>query len=275
MHTSPSEAMLMLDVGRVRRSSFVILALAASPLAAQVPERDAERAPAAELPSPASVLGYEIGERFTDYDGVLRYMTTLAEASAQVELRPYGATVEGRRLVQVAVARADHLERLDTVLARNRELASPETSEARAREIAGANPAVIYFSYGVHGNESSSSEAAMWTAWDLARGAEAAADVLDSVVVVIDPVVNPDGRDRYVDWYKQVRAWPANPNPASREHDEPWPGGRYNHYLFDLNRDWTWTSQPETRARLATWDAWTPQVHVDFHEMSWRSTYFF
>ncbi len=226
-------------------------------------------------PSPADVLGWELGERFTDVAGVNRYMRALADASELVSVTEYGRTVEDRPLIQVLIASTEHRARLDEILASNRELTRPGTSGERAREIAAGNPAVVYFSYGVHGNESSSSEAAMWTAWDLARGAEAVAGVLDSVVVVVDPVVNPDGRDRYVNWYRQARAREPNPDPASREHDEPWPGGRYNHYLFDLNRDWTWMSQPETRARLATWDRWNPQVHVDFHEMSPRSSYFF
>ena len=115
----------------------------------------------------------------------------------------------------------------------------------------------------------------MWTAWDLARGAPEVAGVLDSLVVVMEPVVNPDGRDRYVQWYRSVAGETPNPDPQTREHSEPWPGGRYNHYLFDLNRDWAWMTQPETRQRLATWGRWNPQVHVDFHEMSPNSTYFF
>ncbi len=115
----------------------------------------------------------------------------------------------------------------------------------------------------------------MWTAWDLARGAAEVRGVLDSVVVIIDPVTNPDGRDRYVSWYRSVRGARPNPDPQSREHREPWPGGRFNHYLFDLNRDWAWGTQRETRQRLTTWWRWNPQVHVDFHEMGYNSTYFF
>jgi hypothetical protein len=247
----------------------VLLCLGVAPLTTTV-------ARAQTPPSPEQVLGYGLGERFTDHAGVLRYMEALAAAApAQMRVQRYGETPEGRDLIQVALARADHLARLDEILALNRQLADPATPADRARDIAARNPAVIYFSYGVHGNESSSSEAALWTAWDLVRGAAEVAGVLDSIVVVIDPVVNPDGRDRYVNWYRQARGARANPGAESREHWEPWPGGRFNHYLFDLNRDWAWATQPETRARLATWDLWTPQVHVDFHEMSYTSNYFF
>lgn len=230
----------------------------------------------AQVPSPEQVLGYALGERFTDHAGVVRYMEALAAAAPdRVRVETYGETNEQRRLIQVVIARPDHLAGLDGILERNRMLADPATAASAARATAAGNPAVVYFSYGVHGNESSSSEAAMWTAWDLVRGAPEVAGVLDSLVVVIDPVTNPDGRDRYVNWYRQARGARPNPSPEAREHWEPWPGGRFNHYLFDLNRDWAWATQAETRARLATWDRWTPQVHVDFHEMNYASSYFF
>ncbi len=227
-------------------------------------------------PSPKDVLGYDIGERFTPPDALVRYMDALAAAAPdRVQVRRYGETQEGRPLLQVVIASPPNLARLDEILAEHRKLIDPDLSAAEAKRIAAEVPAVLYFSYGVHGNESSSSEAAIWTAWDLARGSSETAGVLDSAIVVIDPAVNPDGRARYVEFYKQARGATPNPDPASREHDEPWPGGRYNHYLFDMNRDWSWMMQAPTRARLATWDYWSPQVHVDFHEMSPRSTYFF
>jgi hypothetical protein len=225
-------------------------------------------------PSPAEVLGYALGERFTPYAGVQRYSLALAEASPVVDYRAYGTTPEGRELFQLVIASPQNLQRLGSILAANAELARGASAE-RAREIASSNPAVVYFSYGVHGNESSSSEAALYTAWDLARGAPEVAGVLDNVVVIIDPAANPDGRDRYVNWFTSVVGSQPNVNPQAREHREPWPGGRFNHYLFDLNRDWSWGTQPETQARLATWWQWNPQVHVDFHEMFYNSTYFF
>lgn len=229
-----------------------------------------------QVPSPQDVLGYARGERFTPGADVVRYMDALAAAVPdRVRVERYGKTGEGRPLIQVVIGRPDVMSRLEDVLARNRQLADPDLAESQARAIASSNPAVVYLSYGVHGNESSSSEAAMWTAWDLAREAPNVAGALDSVIVVIDPVVNPDGRNRYVNFYRQARGAEPNPHAASREHREPWPGGRLNHWLFDLNRDWAWATQPETRQRLATWSRWTPQVHVDFHEMSPRSTYFF
>lgn len=246
--------------------TFLALVLAAGGLQAQQGPR---------IPSPAEALGYQLGEQFTDHARVVRYLETLATGSPIVRIREYGQSVERRPLLQVVIARQDYLSRLDEILERNRRLTDPETTEAEARHIAENNPAIVYFSYGVHGNESSSSEAALWTAYDLVRNADNVRGVLDSVVVIIDPAVNPDGRERYVGFYNQARSKEVNPNPESREHVEPWPGGRFNHYLFDLNRDWAWMTQQETRARLATWGYWSPQVHVDFHEMSPNSSYFF
>jgi hypothetical protein len=228
-----------------------------------------------DVPTPAQVLGYEIGDRFTTTAGVERYLEALAEASELVTVDSYGTTIEGRPLLQALVASPEHRGRLDQILQANRELMNPETSEDRAREIAANNPAVAYFTYAVHGNESSSPEAAMWTAYDLAAGDPSVEGVLDSVIVVIDPVANPDGRDRYVNFYRATAQLRHNPNTEIRERREPWPGGRTNHYLFDLNRDWAWLSQQETRDRLVRVHRYNPQVHVDFHEMGYTSSYFF
>src|SRR6185503_5673007 len=136
-------------------------------------------------------------------------------------------------------------------------------------------PAVVWLAYGVHGNESSSTEAAMAAAYLLAAGRGEGAPDLDHTLVLIDPLVNPDGRERYVNGYLQRRGSSANADPFSREHEEAWPGGRGNHYFIDLNRDWAWATQLETRARIAQVAAWEPQVYVDFHEMGAESTYFF
>jgi hypothetical protein len=175
----------------------------------------------------------------------------------------------------VVIASDANSGRIESLLQANARLTDPDLSGEDASAIARTSPAIAWFTYGVHGDESASTEAALWTAYDLAVDAEGAAGILDSLVVVIDPMANPDGRDRYVQWYRGTRGASPNPEPASREHSPPWPLGRYNHYLFDLNRDWTWATQAETRARLDAWQSWNPQVHVDFHEMGYSSSYFF
>jgi hypothetical protein len=264
----------MNSLGFTTRSLLTAALVSLSLLAGSLP-LFAQGAVSNTVPSPREVLGHGVGERFTDAAGVVRYMEALAAASPEVRVEPYGETLEGRQLLRVVLARADRMARLDEVLDRNRELANPETPESRAREIAADNPLIVYFSFGIHGRESSSSEAAIWLAWELATGSSWTQSVLDSVVVVMDPVLNPDGRDRYVNWYRQARALRPNPSPYSWEHIEPWPGGRFSHYLFDLNRDWAWLTQPESRLRRAGWSRWTPQVHVDFHEMGWLDNYLF
>lgn len=229
----------------------------------------------AQAPSPGDVLGHDLGGRFTDPPRVTDYAVELAESSDRAARRVYGRTPEGRPLQFLVLSRPEHLERLDRVLEANRRLTEPDLPPEEASRIARSNPAVAWLTYGVHGDESSSTEAALWTAHDLATAEGEEAAVLDSLVVVIDPMANPDGRGRYVSWYRSTRGDEPDASPRSREHHPAWPGGRYNHHLFDLNRDWAFSTQPETRSRLREWRRWNPQVHVDFHEMSWRSSYFF
>ncbi len=141
----------------------------------------------------------------------------------------------------------------------------------------GDAPALVWLSYNVHGNESVSSEASMEVLYRLADPANGQASAwLENVVVLIDPMINPDGRERYVNWYRQRRALPvANADPNAWEHDEPWPGGRANHYLFDLNRDWAWQTQIESQQRVALYRTWYPHVHADFHEQGVDAPYYF
>ncbi len=233
------------------------------------------RAPAQPVPSPAETLGHALGERFSDASDVARYAESLAAASDRISLVRSGITAEGRPLLLLVIASDRNTAGIEGILQQNMRLTDPELAASDASEIARMNPAVAWFTYGMHGDESASTEAALWTAWDLAVDGEGTEGILDSLIVVIDPMANPDGRDRYVQWYRGARGARPNPEAASREHHPPWPGGRYNHYLFDLNRDWTWATQAETRARLRQWQRWNPQVHVDFHEMGYSSSYFF
>ncbi len=256
-------------------AALLAAAGAARPLPAQETGAGADAGRARAVPSPADVLGHELGERFTPPEDAVAYAERLARDSDQALAVRYGETAAGRPLLLLVFARPDRLAGLEALLERNARLADPALAEAEAGRLARENPAVAWLSYGVHGDESSSTEAALWTAHDLATGAPGTEGLLDSLVVVIDPMLNPDGRARYVSWYRGVRGAEPNPEPRALEHRPPWPAGRYNHYLFDLNRDWAWATQIETRARLAQWHRFRPQVHVDFHEMSWRSTYFF
>ena len=228
------------------------------------------------IPSPESVLGYPLGERFTRADDVRRYLTVLAAASPRVTLSEYGTTYEGRPLTLVAITSARNQARMEEIRRQRQRLTDPGGLAPEARErLAREAPAVVWLGYGIHGNESSSTEAALAVAYVLAAAGGDWEEILEQTVVLIDPLSNPDGRERYVAGFEQRSGRLPDPDGAAAEHWEPWPGGRQNHYLVDLNRDWVWATQRETRHRVAAFRAWEPQVYVDLHEMASEATYFF
>ena len=228
------------------------------------------------VPSPSEFLGYPLGTRFTHHQRILEYLRRLADASPRVTLWQYGETYEGRPLTLVAISSPENLARLDALRAEHLRLADPRrASDAELAKIEDEVPVVVWLAYGVHGNEPSSSEAAMAAAYTLAAAGGDWPQRLAGTLVLIDPLVNPDGRERYVSFYDQARGREPDPDPVAAEHREPWPGGRQNHYLVDLNRDWSWATQQETRARLTEYRRWEPQVYVDYHEMFSESSYFF
>lgn len=228
------------------------------------------------VPSPRDVLGYDIGDSFTRHADVVDYCRRVAEASDRVRMARYGTTHEGRSLHYLTITSPENHADLEGILARNRALSDPATSDGEARRIIGGNPAIVWLSYNVHGNEGSSSETAMQVVYTMAAATNRqVADILSKVVLVIDPMINPDGRDRYVNWYNMVGGVESNSHADAAEHSEPWPGGRTNHYYFDLNRDWLWMVHPESRSRIAAYTQHLPQLHIDYHEQGYRSPYFF
>ncbi|MDX1618439.1 MAG: M14 family metallopeptidase, partial [Balneolaceae bacterium] len=223
------------------------------------------------VPSPAEYLGYELGDRWTPHHKVTGYFKQVAAASPMVEWRRYGTTNEGRELMIVTVSSNGNLARKEEIRINNLK---------RAGLLQGAptedTTAIVWLSYNVHGNEASSSEAAMMTLYELVRPNNARAKKwLRNTLVIIDPMLNPDGRERYVHWYRQTVGEEPDPSVEAREHHEPWPGGRTNHYYFDLNRDWAWLTQKESRHRIRLYQSWLPHVHVDYHEQAHNSPYYF
>jgi len=230
---------------------------------------------AAQLKSPTDFLGYEIGSRFTPHWKIVDYFRQVAvAASSMVKLEQYGETNEGRPLLLAFVSSPENIKELDGIRLNNLRLANVARDKAMPLE---ANaPAIVWLSYNVHGNEASSSEAAMLTIYSLADPTnQETKEWLKNTVVIIDPCLNPDGRDRYVNWFNSVVGFKPNPQAIAREHREPWPGGRSNHYNFDLNRDWAWQTQVESQQRLKVYNQWLPQVHVDFHEQGINTPYYF
>lgn len=225
------------------------------------------------LKSPEQFLGYKIGSRFTPHYKIAAYVRAVAEAvPSLVKVEKYGETYEGRELLLAFVSSAGNMQQLETIRENNLRLTGTAAGNANSTNA----PAIVWLSYNVHGNEPSSSEAAMLTLYALVDPTNNnSRQYLNNTVVVIDPCLNPDGRDRYVNWFNSVRSKEPDPSPNSREHIEPWPGGRTNHYHFDLNRDWAWQTQQETRQRLAKYNQWMPHVHVDFHEQFYNDPYYF
>ena len=223
------------------------------------------------LQSPAEFLGYELGTRFTPHHRVMDYFEHVQEHSPHVELETYGITYEGRPLITAYIASEARIQTLDSIRQNNLRLAGMQDGERNPDQ-----PGIVWLSYNVHGNESVSTEAALKTLHTLVDPQnEKSKAWLENTVIIIDPCLNPDGRNRYVNWYNQVVGRIPNARPEAREHIEPWPGGRTNHYYFDLNRDWAWMTQQEVQARVAHYNSWMPQIHVDFHEQGVNEPYYF
>ncbi|MGQ9524889.1 MAG: M14 family metallopeptidase [Armatimonadota bacterium] len=231
-----------------------------------------------DVPSPEQVLGRPVGDAITSYDEMVLYIRALASASPRACVQTYGCTHEKRDLLCIVVSSPENLARAEDVRRDLAKLADPAMvrSSAEAEEIIRWCPAVVWLAHNVHGSELSTMEAALLTAFHFtASEDEKDSEVLDKVVIVIDPVQNPDGKERARLFQAIAVGRSPNPDENAAEHHEPWPGGRGNHYYFDLNRDWFALTQPESRAKVAWFLRWRPQVFADLHEMGHNSTYYF
>lgn len=213
-----------------------------------------------KIQSPSEYFGYELGTYFTRHHQVVDYFKQLEKnAPSSIKVEKYGATNEKRDLIVAYISTPENLKNLAQLKQNHSNLSNESV-------------AFVWLSYNVHGNESAGTEAAMQTAFELITQRQ---DWLKSTVVILDPCINPDGRDRYVNWYNQQYNKTFNTDRISNEHNEPWPSGRPNHYLFDLNRDWAWLTQVESKQRIALYNQWLPHVHVDFHEQGMNNPYYF
>jgi len=235
-------------------------------------------AQAQKIQSPSEFLGFKLGEQFTPHHRVVEYYKYLASVSKNLNLKEYGKTNEGRPLLLAFIGSDENINRLEDIRKNNLNLAgiNDQSPAPAIKAAASQQPVVVWLSYNVHGNESVSTEASLQTIYELLNPANQQTKTwLKNTLVVIDPCLNPDGRERYVNFYNPIRNVVPDALPFSREHMEPWPGGRANHYYFDLNRDWAWQSQIESQQRLAVFNKWLPQVHVDFHEQGVDEPYYF
>lgn len=231
------------------------------------------------IPTIKKVLGYEPGERIAPHAHLMKYFEALAAAQPnRIKLVEYAKTWEGRKLIIAIVGSEANLKRLPEIQAGMKKLADPrKTSDADAQKLFATLPATVMLAYNVHGNEISGSDAAMNTAYHLlaSKNDKVVDSILANTLILIDPTQNPDGRDRFVHNFEIAEGLEPVANPLAAEHAEPWPGGRTNHYMFDMNRDWFALTQPETRGRIKTLLDWYPLVFVDLHEMGGDSTYYF
>lgn len=225
-----------------------------------------------KIPTPEKYLGYPIGTLHTRHDAIVGYLRELARVSDRAVLDTIGETYEHRQLVVLKVTSPENHENLESIRQEHLKLGDPSVDNGNLNE----QKSIVLLGYNVHGNEPSSSEAALLTAYYYVAGQHReVTNALDEAVLLIDPAFNPDGRDRHSTWANSYKGDPMVSDPADAEHNEMWPRGRTNHYWYDLNRDWLPLAHVESQARIDFYHQWYPNVVTDFHEMGTNSTYFF
>lgn len=225
------------------------------------------------IPTPESFLGYQVGDWHVSHDQLYYYMKDLASRSDRFQLREYARSHENRPLIVITISDPDNLRRIDDIKQSHQDLSDPaKSSSVNIDQL----PAILYQGYSIHGNEPSGANAALLVAYYLAaaQGDEVKA-LLKNVVILFDPSFNPDGLNRFASWANTHKSINRNGDVANREINEAWPGGRTNHYWFDLNRDWLLLTHPESQGRVQTVQDWRPNVLTDHHEMGSNTTFFF
>jgi len=222
------------------------------------------------IPTPVSVIGHEVGEWHITHDKLVEYMKALAASSDRINIEFTGKTFEDRPLLLLTITSPKNHQNLENI--RKTHIEATNSSSVSIAE----NPIVVYQGFSIHGNEPSGSNAALAVAYYLAAAEGAAIDdLLDNAVILFDPSFNPDGLQRFAYWANTNRSKNINPDPNDREYTEIWPRGRTNHYQFDMNRDWLPVQLPESRARIASFHKWLPNILTDHHEMGSNSSFFF
>lgn len=224
-----------------------------------------------QIPSPAEFLGYDIGTHYTRHDRIVAYFEKLAEISDKATFQVIGETYQKRPQVALTISSPDNHQNLEQIRKDHLTLLDPEVPALDPEE----GKAIVALNYSVHGDETSSGEAALLTAYYLiASESSETQQFLDEAVIHIDPAQNPDGRDRAAHWHNSYKSFPPVADPADAEHNQAWPRGRTNHFLHDLNRDWFAITQQESANRINFYHQWYPNVQIDFHEMGTNSTYY-
>ena len=225
-----------------------------------------------EIPTPQSILGYVPGKWHVTHDKLVNYMTVLANISPRITIENRGSTFEDRPILLLTITSEKNHQNLQQIKDQHTKLTENNSESIKVENL----PAVVYQGFSIHGNEPSGSNAALIAAYYLAAGQGPEIDeLLNNVVILFDPSFNPDGLQRFAYWANTNKSKNISTDPQDREYDEVWPGGRTNHYWFDMNRDWLPVQLPESRARIKTFHQWYPNILTDHHEMGTNSTFFF
>lgn len=225
-----------------------------------------------EIPTPKEIIGHEVGEWHVTHDKLVEYMKKIAEVSPRVSIENRGETYEGRPIILLTITAPENHSNITEIRKSHVQLTENSGNSLNTENM----PIVVYQGFSIHGNEPSGSNAALATIYYLAAAeGNEINDLLKNTVILLDPSLNPDGLQRFAYWANTNRSHVLNPDPNDREYDEVWPGGRTNHYWFDLNRDWLPIQLPESKARIKTFHQWMPNILTDHHEMGTNSTFFF
>ena len=223
-----------------------------------------------KIPTPKEIIGHQVGEWHVTHDKLVEYMKVLANSSDRITLEDRGKTFEGRPLLLLTITSPNNHSRIDDI--RQRHIEGTNDSSLDVTN----DPIIVYQGFSIHGNEPSGSNAALAVAYYLAASTSLATeDLLNNTVILFDPSFNPDGLQRFAYWANTNKSKNINPDSNDREYFEVWPRGRTNHYWFDMNRDWLPVQLPESRARIASFHKWLPNILTDHHEMGSNSTFFF
>ena len=220
------------------------------------------------IPTPKDIIGHEVGEWHVTHDKLMEYMKAIAASSDRISIENRGTTYEGRPLLLLTITSPENHKNIETI--RQKHIDATDDPSVDISK----NPIVVYQGFSIHGNEPSGSNAALAVAYYLAA-AENIDALLNNTVILFDPSLNPDGLQRFAYWANTNKSKNINPDPNDREYSEVWPGGRTNHYQFDMNRDWLPVQLPESKARIASFHKWLPNILTDHHEMGSNSSFFF
>ena len=256
---------------------FYILLFISIGVCAQNPKYDLDyyfseyETPNSSIPTPKEIIGHEVGEWHVSHDKLVQYMYALADASNRITIEDRGKTFEGRPILLLTITSEDNHNNINQIIANHKKIT--EYNENISTE---DQPIVVYQGFSIHGNEASGSNASLLLAYYLAASdSDFVQELLKNSVILLDPSMNPDGLQRFAYWANINKNINLTSDPNDREYNEVWPGGRTNHYWFDLNRDWLPAQLPESQARIKSFNKWIPNILTDHHEMGTNATFFF